>query len=92
MGLPGCLFVCFLFNLFCSCWLDVYAFWFAFMLPVIVVVALNSGLFLYIVVSLCRRKVALHTNQTWGQRKRLQVSASVACFVVSGKLLFINYC
>ena len=28
-------------------------------------------------------------RQTQGQRKRLQVSASVACFVVSGKVIFI---
>ena len=58
------------------------------MLPVILVVALNSGLFLHIVVSLCRQNVALHTTQTQGQRKRLQVSASIACFVVSGKVFY----
>ena len=62
------------------------------MVPIMLVVFVNSVLFFRIVVSFCSQKRSLSSTQTQGQRRRLQVSGSAACFVVSGRATFkYNY-
>ena len=62
------------------------------MVPIMLVVLVNSVLFFRIVVSFCSQKRSLSSTQTQGQRRRLQVSGSAACFVVSGTATFRYNC
>ena len=72
----------------CSCWLDRTAFYYAFALPVGVVILVNSILFGLIIKGItCDRTKGIQSTQARGELTMLQLQAGIASFVILGWLL-----
>ena len=69
----------------CSCWLGRTAFYYAFALPVGVVILVNSVLFGLIIKGItCDRTTGLQSTQARGELTMLQLQAGIASFVILG--------
>ena len=69
----------------CSCWLDRPAFYYAFALPVGIVIVTNAVIFVFIIKGItCDRASGLQSTQTRGELNLLQLQAAIASFVILG--------
>ena len=68
-----------------SCWIAQQAFYYAFMLPVCLIIAVNTVLFTLVIKGItCDRPAGLRTNQSERELEWLQVQAGISCFIVMG--------
>lgn len=72
----------------CSCWMDLQAFYYAFALPVGLVIVTNLVMFVVIMVNLARRPDGLRSNQSKHHTARTNLKAAVTIFVLLGKPRF----
>ncbi|KAI0240394.1 hypothetical protein LSAT2_008937 [Lamellibrachia satsuma] len=67
------------------CWLDRPAFYYAFALPVGIVIVTNAVIFVFIIKGItCDRGTGLQSTQTRGELNLLQLQAAIASFVILG--------
>ncbi|XP_046542698.1 adhesion G-protein coupled receptor G6-like [Haliotis rubra] len=66
------------------CWMGMEAFYFAFAVPVGVIVVVNIVMFIIILVSLVRRPDGLRSTQSKQRRAKMQLKAAVTIFILLG--------
>ena len=82
-----CLSVLYLYS--CSCWVDQPVFYYAFMLPVGLIIVVNTVLFTLVVKGItCDRPKNIRSTQSGKDLALLQCRAAVCCFIILGKLSF----
>ena len=74
---------------FFSCWMSVDAFYYAFALPVGIIILANLVIFIITVVSIFRRPQGLRSNQSKHKMAITNLQAAITSFVLLGKLYLI---
>ena len=70
-----------------SCWMSLTPFYYAFLLPMALVMLANIVIYILVVVSICRRGgLAARANRSQASQRAVTVRASFACFVALGEL------
>ena len=73
----------------CSCWVDQPVFYYAFMLPVGIIIVVNAVLFTLVVKGITfDRPKNVRSTQSDKDLALLQCRAAVCCFIILGKLSF----
>jgi hypothetical protein len=72
----------------CRCWMSLMAFYYAFIIPVGIIILSNIVIFIMILKNLLGRPKGLQSNQSDRKRAMLNLRAAFSVFVLLGK---INY-
>ena len=71
--------------IFCSCWMSLIAFYYAFAIPVGIIILANAIIFGMILKNLLGRPKGLQSNQSDRKRALLNLRAAFSVFVLLGK-------
>ncbi|KAH9512603.1 Adhesion G-protein coupled receptor G4 [Bulinus truncatus] len=73
------------------CWMSVHAFYYAFALPVGIIIVFNSIMFFIIIVSLITRPKGLRSNQSNNKTRETNLKATFTIFVLLGLTWLFGY-
>ncbi|XP_064605625.1 adhesion G-protein coupled receptor G6-like [Liolophura sinensis] len=71
-------------NITKFCWMDQYTSYFAFLLPIGLIILVNLVVFALIIWTICTRPKGLQTNQSKTKSAMVSLQAGIACFVLLG--------